>query len=125
MRGRVAVLTALVSLGLFAGAGSLEGQSPEQMAQRRAGWSEAVTRHRAALAKSEQAGLWVVQDQAGRLLASGVLRKFPTSIGSDDYTKVVPGAVGRDVREFGFARAPATEGQRAVQVAFVLVAERS
>src|SRR5512143_789765 len=64
----------------------------------------------AALATPGEAGIWLVQDANGHLLSSGVLAKFPTTISSSDYDKVVPGAAGLHAEEFGFARTDKVAG---------------
>ena len=90
---------------------------------------EAVRRHAAAvnaLARPQDAGLWLVQDSAGAYVSSGVLESFPTSIGSTNYRTVVPGAAatGQDAISFGFARSPVVEGAGPFRLVYVTVARR-
>ncbi len=79
----------------------------------------------ASLPSSASAGLWVVEDSQGNLVASGVLRAFPTTISSEDYGTVVPGAAGLVAREFGFARTTATWSHPALRVAYVTLGSSS
>lgn len=123
MRSRGLVQSAVLSVALLACAATLHGQSIR--GRNSAAMVAAVAQHRAALARSDRAGLWVVEDRTGKLVASGVLPKFPTSINSDNYTDVVPGTAGRKLLEFGFGGTPSTRRQRAVQVAYVLLDERT
>ena len=79
----------------------------------------------ASLPAPADAGIWLVQDTNGQLLASGVLSSFPTSISSSDYTTVVPGAAGLHAVEFGFARTTRFHGHGPFPVAYVTVAAHS
>ena len=89
---------------------------------------EAARRHAPELqawASADDAGLWVVEDSLGHLVASGVLATFPTTISSSDYETVVPGALGLEARAFGFARTPSSRSQPAFRVAYVTLGGRS
>jgi hypothetical protein len=93
--------------------------------QRTPAFSAAARRHAHDMTQfgpSTSAGLWIVQDARGRLVASAVLTPFPTSISSENYGRVVPGAAGRAAARFGFARTLATATRPAYRVAFVTLA---
>jgi len=90
---------------------------------------EAVRRHAAAinaLARPQDAGVWLVQDSTGAYISSGVLESFPESIGSRNYKTVVPGAAatGQDARSFGFARSPVVDGAGPFRLVYVTVDRR-
>jgi len=68
------------------------------------------------------AGIWLVQDSNGRLISSGVLRRFPTDISSRNYGRIVPGAAGQRAIDFGFARTPVLDRAGPFRVAYVTVA---
>ena len=90
--------------------------------QRSPAFSAAARRHAqemTQLGPSASAGLWIMQDARGHLVASGVLSPFPTTISSDNYGRVVPGAAGRAAAAFGFARTLGTQTRPAYRVAYV------
>jgi len=75
------------------------------------------------LAHPASAGIWLVQDSTGHLIASGVLATFPTTgITADNYAQIVPGAAGLRALAFGYARTSAMNGCGPFRVAYVTVA---
>jgi beta-lactamase regulating signal transducer with metallopeptidase domain len=90
---------------------------------------EAVRRHAAAiaaLARPQDAGLWLVQDSVGNYISSGVLTSFPTGMSSSNYKTVVPGAsaAGEDAIAFGFAHTPVVGGAGPFRLVYVTVARK-
>jgi hypothetical protein len=74
------------------------------------------------LAPSTPAGLWIVQDARGQLIASGVANPFPHSISSENYDTVVPAVRGKRAKAFGFARTLGTSTRPAFRVIYVTLA---
>jgi len=116
------VLVASASLASAAWSQAPLSKLPEQNTP---AFRQVVQLYAADIAKLPQpaaAGIWLVQDGAGRLISSGMLATFPASISSDDYGQVVPGAAGLRAQAFGFARTPVVNGAGPFRVVFVTVA---
>ncbi|MBX3134566.1 MAG: hypothetical protein KF689_14380 [Gemmatimonadaceae bacterium] len=87
-------------------------------------FAEAAQKHAEELARvasAPEAGLWLVQDASGRLVASGVNAELPSEISSEAIDHTIPGAKGADVLEFGFARTAARNARTSVRVAYATV----
>ena len=96
--------------------------------QRTAAFSAAAKLHAQTLAQlssSSPAGLWIVQDARGHLVASGVANPFPRELSSENYEALIPGVRGKRAKEFGFARTLGTSTRPAFRVIYVTLASES
>jgi len=67
------------------------------------------------------AGLWIVEDQQGKLVSSGVASKLPVAISSQNLTEVVPGSANKTAVAFGIALTPPGEDGHVHRAAYVVV----
>lgn len=70
---------------------------------------------------TSNAGIWLVQDRTGRIVASGIARPFPTQVRSDDLPSTIPGIRGHTAQMFGMALTPVAPGRRAFRVVYATV----
>jgi hypothetical protein len=116
--GAVVLMTACARPAELARDGIPIGETPAFASAARAHADEL-----AALQGTDEVGLWLVQDRAGRLIASGVSAELPRTISSDAIGQVIPGAAGRSIEAFGFARTRAGARRPSVRVAYATVAD--